>query len=389
VIALIDIDEFKVINDEGGYQCGDEVLMALATMLHNAKISGALFRLSGDDFAMIVPHTSLAEATFAFERLCEDIQQNPLGVSVSIGITNTASSQLSSELLHTQATAALREAKRRGRNRVLTFAAIEGSVRLLSPAKTQAVRRLLREGKMAVAFQPIWNLSTGTLLAFEALARPAADYGFSGPQELFDIAEQMGRAHELDIICMRAILARAVDLPADALLFMNLTPQSLVHDLLTGAILLEAVTGVGLKPSRVVLEITERSIVDLAEVVEKAKLLQLMGFRIALDDAGAGNAGLEMLSQLSIQFVKIDRAIVSNALTDQSARSVFAGITTIARESRISVIAEGIETPEMLDFVRQAGGQYVQGYLLGRPSATIPEVSTLQDFSPLVYTGSH
>jgi diguanylate cyclase (GGDEF)-like protein len=389
VIALIDIDEFKTVNDEMGYQYGDEVLMALGSLLYDANISDSLFRLSGDDFAILVPNTSLAEATPALERLCEEIRRKPLDITVSIGIAGPVSGGLSRELLHTQATLALREAKRRGRNRVLPFEAIEGSVRVLSPEKTRAVRRLLSESKMRVAFQPIWNLSTGTLLAFEALARPAAEYGFAGPQEMFDIAEQMGRAHELDLVCIRAILARAAELPPGALLFMNLIPQTLVHDLLTGALLLEAVAEAGLNPSRVVLEITERSIVDLVEVVEKAKLLQLLGFQVALDDTGAGNAGLEMLSQLSVQFVKIDRAIVSNALTDRTARSVFAGITTIARESRTPVIAEGIETPEMLDFVRQVAGQYVQGYLLGRPSETIPEIGTLQDLGELILAGSH
>jgi len=240
-----------------------------------------------------------------------------------------------------------------------------------------------------VAFQPIWNLATGTVLAFEALTRPAADYGFSGPQELFDIAEHMGRAHELDAVCVEKTLAHAAKLPDDALLFMNLTPQSLVHDLLTGAILLEAVVSAGLEPSHVVLEITERSIVKVAEIVQKAKFLRLMGFRVALDDAGAGNAGLEMLSQLPVDFVKIDRAVVINALTDQAVRSVFAGITTIARESQICVVAEGIENAEMLAFVQQAGVQYAQGYLLGRPSETIPGVSALQDLNPLTYASSN
>ena len=170
---------------------------------------------------------------------------------------------------------------------------------------------------------------------------------------------------------------------------MNLTPQSLVHDLLTGAILLEAVVSAGLEPSHVVLEITERSIVKVAEIVQKAKFLRLMGFRVALDDAGAGNAGLEMLSQLPVDFVKIDRAVVVNALTDQAVRSVFAGIITIARESQICVVAEGIENAEMLAFVQQAGVQYAQGYLLGRPSETIPGVSALQDLNPLTYASSN
>jgi diguanylate cyclase (GGDEF)-like protein len=378
VIVLLDIDDFKQYNDESGYQYGDEILIALAGILQDAHISDALFRLSGDDFAMIISHKFLTEVSIALKQLSQKIQQHSLGITVSIGTAHSDSSTLTSELLHPRAMAALREAKRRGRNRMLTFEAIEGSVQLLSPAKARAIRLLLHEGKMSIAFQPIWNLANGNLFAFEALARPPAEYGFAGPQEMFDIAEQMGRAHELDYVCVRAILARAADLPPDVLLFINLTPQTLIHDLLTGAVLLSSVVEAGLKPSRVVLEITERSIANLAEVIEKARQLQFLGFQIALDDAGAGNAGLEMLSLLHIQFVKIDRAIVSHALTDQAARSVFAGITTIARESSTIVIAEGIETPEILSFVKEAYGDYVQGYLLGRPSESISQARTLQ-----------
>ncbi len=389
VLAMLDIDEFKVINDEQGHQRGDEILRSIATLLREANLSDALFRLSADDFVMIVPRTAVAEATSALERLREDVRRHLFDVTVSIGFTQTGSDGLTLELLQAQATLALQEAKRRGRNRVVTFETIESAASFVPLAKMQAVRHLLSEHKLTVAFQPIWNLATGTVLAFEALTRPSADYGFSGPQELFDIAEHIGRAHELDAICVEKILAHAVKLPDDALLFMNLTPQSLVHDLLTGAILLEAVVSAGLEPSRVVLEITERSAVKLAEVVQKAKFLRLMGFRVALDDAGAGNAGLEMLSQLQVDFVKIDRAVVINALTDQAVRSVFAGITTIARESQISVVAEGIENAEMLAFVQQAGVQYAQGYLLGRPNETIPGVSALQALNPLTQASSH
>jgi diguanylate cyclase (GGDEF)-like protein len=389
MLALLDLDEFKLFNDAQGYQRGDEVLRSFADLLREARLSAAAFRLSGDDFALILSQASPTDATVALERFREDVERSSLGITLSIGMAETTSEEFDRELLHAQASAALREAKRRGRNRLLTFKEIESSVALVSSAKIQAVHRLLSEGKMSVDFQPIWNLATGSLLAFEALARPAADYGLEGPQEMFDLAEQIGRAHELDGICVQAILVRAAELPADILLFVNLTPQSLVSDLLTGAILLEAVVSAGFTPSRVVLEITERSIVQLEEVIQKVKSLRLMGFRVALDDAGAGNAGLELLSQLSIDFVKIDRAMVGRALTDQAAHSVLAGLVTIARESHISMIAEGIESPEILDLIQQLQVQYAQGYFLGRPSGTIPEASALPDVSQLLSTGSH
>ncbi|HEY6542276.1 MAG TPA: bifunctional diguanylate cyclase/phosphodiesterase [Ktedonobacteraceae bacterium] len=388
-LALLDIDEFKVVNDDQGHQRGDDILREIGAVLRESHLSSALFRLGADDFAVIVPAKTLAGATIALERICEDVRQRLFTITVSIGVTHADAPGLSLAEMQTQVSLALQEAKRRGRNRVVTFAAIAGDASFVPLEKRQAVRRLLSERQMTVAFQPIWDLASGTVLAFEALSRPDASYGLSGPQELFDIAEQMGRAHELDAVCVEKILARAAELPSDVLLFLNLTPQSLVHDLLTGATLLEAVVSAGLTPSRVVVEITERSIVKLADVVQKVKFLRLMGFRVALDDAGAGNAGLEMLSQLPVDFIKIDRDVVGHALTDQIVYGVLAGIITIARASHASVIAEGIENPEMLDMVQRLEVQCAQGYLLGRPSQTISGTTTLKDAISFIQRSSH
>jgi diguanylate cyclase (GGDEF)-like protein len=388
-LALLNIDEFKVVNDEQGHQRGDDILREIGTVLRESALSGALFRLGADDFAMIVPGETLAEVAVALERVCEDVRQRLFHLTVSLGVTHTDGHGLSLEEMQAQASLALQEAKRRGRNCVVTFEAIAGDVAFVPLAKRHAVRQVVSERQMTVAFQPIWNLASGKVLGFEALSRPDVSSGLSGPQELFDIAEQMGRAHELDAVCVEKILARAGELPAETLLFLNVTPQSLVHDLLTETTLLHAVVSAGLEPSRVVVEVTERSIVKLAAIVQKVNDLRRMGFRVALDDAGAGNAGLEMLSQLSVDFIKIDRDVVSRALTDQIAYGVLAGITTIARASHASVIAEGIETPQMLDMVQRLEVQCAQGYLLGRPSATLPTASALQDLSPFQSAGLH
>jgi len=112
--------------------------------------------------------------------------------------------------------------------------------------------------------------------------------------------------------------------------------------------------------------------VRLQDIIWEAKRLQLLGFRLALDDTGAGNAGLEMLSQLQVDFVKVDRAVVANALSDKTAHAILTGIQTIAREANVYVTAEGIENLEMLGLVGRVGIQGAQGNLLERPSETIP-----------------
>jgi len=381
-LAIIDIDELKMINEVSGHLEGDRVLTTLATILRQEQHFECSYRLSGDEFAIILSQMTLLEATNAMERLRHEAEQGLFGATVSIGIASTLLDGLDLEVLQEQAHLAVSEAKRRNHNTVVTYEDIRENVSLIAPAKVHALHRLLSERRVNVAFQPIWDVEQDRILAFEALTRPPVEYGFSGPQEAFDIAEKIGRAHELDYLCVRAILARAAELPTGVLLFLNLTPQTLDHDVLTGAMLLEAVISAGLSPERVVLEITERSVVRLEVVVREAKKLRTLGFRLALDDTGAGNAGLEMLSQLPVDFVKIDRSIVVKALTDTTAQTILKGITTMARQMNSYVIAEGIEDVEMLNLVQHVGTQAVQGYLVGRPNQVLPSAHELQTLRP-------
>ncbi len=144
------------------------------------------------------------------------------------------------------------------------------------------------------------------------------------------------------------------------------------------------------------LEITERSVARPGVVVREVKRLRQLGFRVALDDTGAGNAGLEMLSQVPVDFVKIDRTVVARALTDTAARAVLAGIIAIAQETGAYVIAEGIEDSAMLALVRgvgvaeptngtRGGVQGVQGFLLGRPSQTMPVALAADHYRTLLH----
>ena len=175
------------------------------------------------------------------------------------------------------------------------------------------------------------------------------------------------------------------ELPEDALLFLNVHPQTLDHDVLDGDRLVRAVRAAGLEPERIVLEVTEQSGARLAQVVAGATRLRALGFKIALDDVGSGNAGLETLRRLPVDYVKIDRSIVSAALTDVNAQAVLVAIVAYARRTDAFVIAEGIESDELLAFVRHAheidemqdlsieGGQ---GYLLGRPEVDLNRSAT-------------
>jgi EAL domain-containing protein (putative c-di-GMP-specific phosphodiesterase class I) len=300
---------------------------------------------------------------------------------VSVGVSMLRAGE-HAEALQGEADAALYEAKRRGGGGVVEFDEIRGHVVITTSDKRETVRRLIDEGRLTTVFQPIWDLEGATLVGLEALTRPDPAYGLSGPAEAFDVAEQIGRVHDLDVLCAEHALRTAPDLPPGALLFLNLSPHTLDLDADDNDWLKRAVHRADLPLDRVVVEVTERFGARTTSVVKGLQRLREQGFKLALDDVGTGNAGLEMLRKVGAEFVKIDRSIVVAAATEPNARAVLMAMATFAWQTGSFVIAEGIENEETLAFLRQIddiglrAGHVIrggQGYGLGRPS---PEPTT-------------
>jgi diguanylate cyclase (GGDEF)-like protein len=373
-LALLDIDDFKFENDRHGHQHGDRLLCELSALLRDGRTGDRAFRLGGDEFALLLPHTSEGEADAPLARIRSEVEQRLSGVTTSIGFSGVAAADREPTTLWGRADAALLEAKRRGGNTIVAASEVVDSIPAVTIEKVRAVRAVIDAGAVDVEFQPIWDLSGTRVLGYEALARPRSSE-LSGPGEAFEIADSIGRGHELDAVCRRATLRVAGELPKGGLLFLNVSPQTLEHDALAGDSLLLAVRGAGFEPHRVVLEITERTDARKEVLIPEAARLRALGFLLALDDVGAGNAGLDMLRALPVDFIKIDRAVVAAAVEDRSARAVLLAIMAFARESGSFVIAEGIETEAMLELARDptgdahaTGAQGAQGYLLGRPA---------------------
>ena len=380
-LALLDVDDFKTVNDRDGHIQGDHILAAVAKLFDSLRAEDRAYRIGGDEFAVIIPHTTAEGASNIVERLQIDARRRLCGNTLSIGLATLGASVHGADALQARADAAMYAAKRSGRNTIANYDESRDGMWLLSPDKVQDLKRLIASGSMNVVFQPIWDVERCNVFAYEALSRPDPTYGFASPQDAFDLAERIGRSHELDLLCREAALAQAKNLPADSLLFLNISPQSLDHGRLNIQALLKAVSASGLTPERVVIEITERSVTQVEVVIAAALELRKYGFRLALDDTGSGNSGLEMLSRLPLDFVKIDCEVVARAVDDKKARGVVAGIIAIANASDAYVIAEGIETAEMLKLVCGSMARIidisrvhgVQGYLLRRPRETFLE----------------
>jgi len=269
---------------------------------------------------------------------------------------------------------------------VVLFEVISSTSSLSQPERVRALGELIAHGDLEVAFQPIWDLDRDEILGYEALARPDVRFGFGGPGELFELAEKLGNAHLLDDIARRSALRAAGELPHGAMLFLNVSPKSLERDTLAGDSLVQTVQAAGLRPEQIVLELTEHATTRLRHVVREITRLRGLGFRIALDDVGAGNAGLELLCSVAVDFVKIDRSVIAKAGQDPSALGVLEAVIAYAARTGATVIAEGIENEAQLALVREPGSadhpshaiRGGQGFLLGRPAREFSPAAALR-----------
>ena len=377
-LVVLDVDDFKFINDRHGHPHGDAVLRRVAEVLREARPGDRPYRIGGDEFALVLAHTDSDGARTLARRLSHSFAE--AGIEVSIGVSAIRSGQ-QADTLRAEADAALYEAKRQGGHRSAHFDDIRDRVVVTTSAKKEAVRSLIEEGRLTTVFQPIWDFSKETLLGVEALMRPDRSYGLSGSAEAFDIAEQLGRVHQLDVLCVENALRVMPALDPGVLLFINLSPQTLDLDAVRNDWVRLAVEQAGLSPGQVVIEVTERFGGRTAAVVKCLRRLREQGFKIALDNVGTGNSGLEMLRKVDAEFVKLDPSIVIAAPTESSARAVLMAMATFACQTGAFVIAEGIEDEETLQFLRGIDDhdlhvdtiiQGGQGGELGSPSPEIP-----------------
>ena len=377
-LALIDLDHFKLINDRHGHPQGDTLLRRVAAVLRDGRAADRAYRIGGDEFALLMPNTDEQGARILVRRLSRTLTEADTAASIGVA---TMRAGHSAEELRAEGDAALYEAKGRGGKGFVSFEEIRDHVSVTTTSKREAVRSLVEERRLITVFQPIWSFGSGELLGIEALTRPDPSYGLSGPAEAFDVAEQIGCVHELDQLCATRALSAASDLPDGALLFVNLAPKTLELDSDGNEWLYDGVERAGFEPGRIVVEVTERIGARTVPVLKSLDRLRGRGFKLALDDVGTGNAGLEMLRKIGAEYVKLDQSIVVAAATEPNARAVLMAMATFARQTGAFVIAEGIEDEETLEFLRgvealdaQPGTiiQGGQGFELGYPSPQMP-----------------
>jgi diguanylate cyclase (GGDEF)-like protein len=379
-LLVIDLDEFKGVNDSRGHAGGDQLLWAMGRlMMGTIRRSDRAFRIGGDEFAVIMPNSTPTTAAQAARRLLAAALEGNQGrgvlpFSFSAGLSAYPDPSRDRHQLYRHADAALYWGKQHGRTSIHVFDparhGTSGDSRT-TPELSAAVGSVAQSRALGAAYQPIFDLRTGAVVAYEGLVRPVGGSEFSDTGSLFRAAEATGRTVELDLACLR-VVASAARRAQSGYLSMNVSPRTLETEEFLPALLEEIFEDNGLPPQRVILELTEReSVEDMDRLRRNLEACQKAGMLIAADDVGSGNAGLRLLSQIRFDIVKIDLSLVQGGVLRDSSLAVLRSLAEIARSWNAMIIAEGIETADQLDVVRSLGMTAAQGYFLGMPSTNL------------------
>lgn len=380
-LVLIDLDDLKLVNDSSGHAAGDEMLRDMGALIaESGRYADRAFRIGGDEFAVLMPHTDVDGALHMARRLQERAMQPRRGsrpIPFSGGVSACPMLATTRAQLYAQADAALYWCKRHGRASIDVFDPVRDRAanQEASNELSAAIARVVTDRLIRPVYQPIVDLATGRVIGFEGLSRPTADSGFADPGSMFTAAEAVGRTVELDLSCLHAVIAGARQMPPEQMLTINISPRTLEAPHFSADALMSLLGRYAIAPERVVIELTEREKVeDINRLQTNLGALQRLGLRIAADDVGAGNAGLRLLSQMRFDIVKIDLSLVQEGAERDSSRAVLRSLLELAARWQATVIAEGLETVSQLRTVRELSVAAGQGYLLGRP---MPDPSLL------------
>lgn len=381
-LMLIDLDEFKTINDTGGHAGGDRVLRGFGQLLNAAvRRADRAYRIGGDEFAVVLPHTDLEGARIVARRILAQALQPALRledlepISFSAGISTLPQLADSRARLYSQADSALYAAKRGGRTDVVAYdPTVDPSAEQAEPGTASAaIADVIARGQLRPVYQPIVSLASGVVLGVEGLIRPVPPAPFADPAALFAAAAAGGRLSALDLACIETIITGAGELPPDQFLSLNVSPPTIEAPEFSSAGLLAILGRHGFPAHRLVIELTEQQAIhDAARVRERLDVLRRAGVRIAADDIGAGNSGLRLLSEISFDVLKVDLGLVQSSVAGGPSSAVLSSVVALASRMNALVVAEGIEDQSQVAQLLALGIEAGQGYHLGRPGPLKP-----------------
>nr|BFE72545.1 EAL domain-containing protein [Actinoplanes digitatis] len=377
-VLLIDLDDFKLVNDNLGHSAGDKLLSTLAGRLRAEMRPGdTLARLGGDEFAILVEDLDLDGAAALAERLLaagrEQVRLDSRDVSCSLSI-GVAGGDMPAEQLLRNADLAMYAAKRGGRNAYELFSPSMSRSVLEEAQQRVDMERGLEQKQFIVLYQPVVDMETERVTGVEALVRwHHPEDGLLSPNQFIANAEANGLIVPLGRWVLREACEQLArwrrETPDAAGLVMNVNLSArqfqyagLVDDVAA------ALRDAGIPAGSLTLEITESMLmVDIDGAIETLGALRGLGVRLAIDDFGTGYSSLNYLKQLPVDIIKIDRTFVEQVDTDAEDVALIDAVVNLGQALRLQTVAEGIETDGQWAMLREIGCDQGQGYLFGRP----------------------
>ena len=375
-VHLIDLDYFKNVNDTLGHPVGDKLLMAVTERLrHELGELDFLARIGGDEFALIqLARNQPAEAEDLARRIIRSVSEpyilddHQVVIGASIGIAIAPKDGDRRETIMRNADLALYQSKECGRGVHSLF-----DVRM--DAKMQArraleldLRKAIEEGGFELHYLPLVDLESEELCGFEALIRwPHPEKGYISPDEFIPLAEETGYMVQIGEWVIREACKTAASWPEHLLISINLSPVQFRGSSLV-QLVVNALAYSGLAPGRLELEITESMFLEnSAATLKTLRLLKQLGIRIAMDDFGTGYSSLSNLQNFPFDRIKIDKSFIEKLASGGAALNIVRAVSAMAKDMGIATTAEGIETVQQMDAVRDEGYSQIQGYYISKP----------------------
>jgi diguanylate cyclase (GGDEF)-like protein len=380
-VIFVDLDRFKVINDTRGHATGDQVLKSVAdTLVAAVRPMDTVARIGGDEFVILAPDMdSPLNAAEMSARLVARLQaRTPIVagaelITASVGLSVSLAGRGSAEILVGEADKAMYKAKSLGGNGAAVFDKALGQEVEHRAIAQRMLRSALDDGRITGHFQPIVDLSTGTVAGFEALARLIKpDGSMLSPAEFIPVAEDTGLVMPLGSQMLTLACEEACRWQGEQALTVavNLSARQFEPgDLVT--VVADNLERSGLDPSCLQLELTETALIDLhPRLLEQLGRIRDLGVEVGLDDFGTGYASLTHLRRLPLTFVKIDQSFVQGLCTDDEDERIVSAVVDLAANLGLRAIAEGVETEDQLARLRELGCPQAQGFLFARPLPT-------------------
>ncbi|MCB1479390.1 MAG: EAL domain-containing protein [Tepidamorphaceae bacterium] len=371
MVASVDLDGFKQVNDLLGHSAGDELLVATAERLKSAVGDGLVVRMGGDEFVLLIhtaPKNPVSFGNLVIRKLSEPLVINGVQVKISgsVGLA-VAGRARDLDTVVREADMAMYVAKRSGRNAVAVFTPDMEQGFLRRAECELELRRAIKKNRIVPHYQPLIDLGTGKTCGFEALARWTDKFGPGyTPDVYIPLAEDLGLIVELSEQILRRACLDAKKWPRDLDLSFNISPTQLT-DRLLGLRIVQILGETEFPPQRLQIEITESAIAKDSDTAFRIiSDLRASGIRVVLDDFGTGYSSLAQLSRFEFDGIKIDREFIASFLNDEKQMKIIRAIICLAKGLNAKTTAEGVETDSQVFALRKIGCDIVQGYFFAK-----------------------